>query len=65
MNFDSHHSALHKRRYPFLAAFDVTLNFLLSCGVFALGCAVLGVILTNTAPTFLARVLFLLTHIFN
>ncbi len=54
-----------ERRYPILSALDLTLNFLLCCGVFTGACMVLGLILLNNAPVFLTRFSFFASHIFN
>ncbi|PQV65283.1 hypothetical protein B1R32_10121 [Abditibacterium utsteinense] len=65
MKFDSYPNAQRERRYPFLSAFDSTLNLMLSCSVFALGCAVLGIILTNNGSYFGARLALIAAHIFS
>lgn len=65
MNFDMQHSTQTKRCYPVLGAFDLALNFSLCCGVFALGCAVLGVILSHSMPTLTAQVVSVATQFFR
>lgn len=56
MQFNSHLSEQRQRRYPVLSVFDATLNVVLCSGVFALSCAVLGVILTHNAPRVLGSI---------
>lgn len=65
MNFDSQHSAPGKPRYAFLVAFDLTLNFLLCCGVFSFACALLWLILSNNASSFASQMARVGLHIFS
>ncbi len=63
MHLNPHHSEQRQRRYPLLSIFDVTLNFMLCSGLFALGCALLWVTLSRSAPQLIAQVCHVATRI--
>jgi hypothetical protein len=58
-------SEQRERRYPLLTFFDLSLNFMLCCGVVALGCVLLGIVLSHNAPRILAQVSFVAARILS
>lgn len=65
MHPNPHHSEQRQRRYPLLSMFDITLNFVLCSGVLALGCAILWLALSHSAPQLIGQVCQIVTQIFR
>ncbi len=65
MKMYSRRTAQREREYRFWSALDLTTNFLLCCGVFALACAILGVILMHKMPSLAPQVVGAATQFFR